>query len=106
MLRYLHNDFTDFAQYEFLETSHLVQVVISGDDTKLTFVDKLGDRYYSKFGPISIVEVNDNKNERVWIRTASEVQRMLRFKAENIANTVVRLLHDIIRSRDHHEHRT
>ena len=103
LLRYLPNDFTDFAQCEFLDASHLVQVVISDDDAKLAFVDKLGDRYCAKCGPFSIVEVNDNENERVWVRTTSGVPLILRFKSENVANTVVRLLHDMVLSRDHVE---
>ena len=103
LLRYLPNDFTDFAQCEFLDASHLVQVVISDDDAKLAFVDKLGDRYCAKCGPFSIVEVNDNENERVWVRTTSGVPLILRFKSENVVNTVVRLLYDMVLSRDHVE---
>ena len=103
LLRYLPNDFTDFAQCEFLDASHLVQVVISDDDAKLAFVDKLCDRYSAKCGPFSIVAVNDNENERGWVRTASGVPLILRFKSENVANTVVRLLHDMVLSRDHVE---
>ena len=96
-------EFTDFAQCEFLDASHLVRVVISGEDAKLTFIDKLEYRYCAKSGPVSIVEVNDIENERVWIRTASGVPLILRFKSENVANTVVRLLHDMALSRDHVE---
>ena len=103
LLRYLPNDFTDFAQCEFLDASHLVQVVISDDDAKLAFVDKLDDRYCAKCSPFFIVEINDDENERVWVRTVSGVPLILRFKSENVANTVVRLLHDMVLSRDHVE---
>ena len=35
--------------------------------------------------------------------SASDVSLILRFKAENVANIIVRLLHDMILSRDHVE---
>ena len=63
----------------------------------------MDDRYCAKCGPFSIVEIKDNDNESVWVRTTSDVQLILRFTSENDANTIVRLLHDMNLSRDHFE---
>ena len=54
-----------------MDVSELVQSNICGGHAKLALLDKFDDRYCAKCGPFSFVEINDNENNRVWIRAAS-----------------------------------
>ena len=62
----------------------LSKLLFAAISAKFMFLDKLNDLYDAKCGSVSIVEINENDDERV-------------------ANPGVRLFHDIFVLRDHVE---